>query len=81
MNNKDVNSKLAQHSKENRIMNAMRIRAGNQQENIYQQQHDKLNKYPDKRERRNMSEMLPMIGEIDLVPVKRVDDSDSFING
>lgn len=72
---KNVNNKLAQHSKENRIMNAMQIRAGSQEKNIYQQHHDKQNKYPDRRVRKDMTEMF------EIVPVKRVDDTDSFVQG
>jgi uncharacterized protein YaiL (DUF2058 family) len=76
--NKNVNDKLAQLSKENRIKNAMNIRAGNQKDNIYQIHYDKQIRIPQKRERRNMNEMNSMIN---FIPVKRVDDSDSFISG
>lgn len=77
INNKSVlntNTKLAQQSKENRIINSIKIRAGNQQHNNYQQQYNKLIKIPQKKDRINMN-------YFSFVPVKRVDNSDNIISG
>jgi hypothetical protein len=72
--------KLAQHSKANRARGMIAIRGATQQGNIYQQEHKDHVRIPQKNERRAMDE-LPIIGGIDLVPVKREDRDDDLISG
>ena len=72
--------KLAQHSKANRVKGMIAIRGASQQGNIYQQEHDKHVRIPQKNERRAMDE-LPMVGGLDLVYNRAKGRSEDLISG